>query len=200
MPRHRTVLSVLAVLSVSALAAPAAPAAAPAGSQTACPNADVVPTAATARTAVSATRCLLNRERMARGRKPLCESARLERPAAQHSRDMVRRSYFAHTSPGGRSFARRILAARYVRRGQSWTIGENIAWGTAELGTPAGIVRAWMHSPHHRDNVLRSRFRCVGIGIALGVPERGLRDEPGATYTTDFGTVDRRRTPTRRTR
>jgi uncharacterized protein YkwD len=200
MPPHRTARSVLAVLSVSALAAPGALAAAPVHAQAACANADVVPTAATTRSAVSATRCLLNRERVARGRKPLCTSARLERPAAEHSRDMVDRSYFAHTSPGGRSFARRILAARYVRRAQSWTIGENIAWGTAELGTPAGIVRAWMHSPRHRDNVLRPRFRCVGIGIALGVPERRLADEPGATYTTDFGTVDRGRAPARRAR
>lgn len=96
---------------------------------------------------------------------------------------MVTRSYFAHDSPSGTSFVRRIEYTGYTR-GSSWTLGENLAWGSGRMATPVEIVKAWMASPGHRANVL-GRFGEVGIGIAAGAPVGRL--ERAQTYATEFG-------------
>jgi uncharacterized protein YkwD len=95
---------------------------------------------------------------------------------------MVRKGFFQHGN-----FVARILNTRYVTRRQAWSLGENIAWGTGSLGTPAQTVRAWMRSPGHRANILSRRFRDIGIGIALGAPAEVHASAGAATYTTDFG-------------
>jgi hypothetical protein len=49
-------------------------------------------------------------------------------------------------------------------------------------------MRAWMHSPPHRHNILSRHFRDVGIGVARGVPVRGFRHVPlRATFSVEFG-------------
>lgn len=138
---------------------------------------------ATVKQARIATLCLLNRVRSRAGLPPLRLNRRLSRAARRHSRDMVRRRYFAHDSLDGRSPFQRMRATRYVPRNAAWLLGENIGWGSGSLARPASLVRAWMHSPGHRANILNRRFRDVGIGIAVGAPVGG----GGTTYTTDFG-------------
>lgn len=130
-----------------------------------------------------ATLCLLNRVRSRHGLPPLRLNAKLSRAARRHSHDMVRHRYFAHDSRNGRSPFDRMRATRYVPRNASWWLGENIGWGSGTLAEPIAMVRAWMHSPPHRENILNRRFRDIGIGIAVGAPVGG----DGATYTTDFG-------------
>ena len=134
--------------------------------------------------------CLLNQERTRRGLPRLRMNERLSLAADRHSRDMVRRGFFSHDSLGGASFVDRIRRTGYLSSARSWTVGENLAWGTGNRGTPAQILNAWMRSPGHRANILSSRFREVGIGVSEGVPVdlRSLRVGLGAaTYTTDFG-------------
>jgi len=182
-PRSRTsVLALLALLTV-ALAVPAASAGAARARPGACAAAHITVRHATLRAAREATLCLLNRVRADHGLPPLRLNAKLSRVAGQHSRDMVRRRYFAHDSRNGRSPFARMLAAHYVPRNASWWLGENIGWGGGWLGQPIAMVRAWMHSPPHRANILSRHFRDIGIGIAAGAPVGGS----GATYTTDFG-------------
>jgi uncharacterized protein YkwD len=65
--------------------------------------------------------------------------------------------------------------------------GENLAWGTAELATPAAIVGAWMRSPGHRSNILRRTFRDIGLGVVQGAPERGDVGGVAITYVHAFG-------------
>jgi len=139
----------------------------------------------TIRRARNATLCLLNRVRSRHGLPPLRLNARLSRAARAHSRDMVRRRYFAHDSLNGTSPFSRMRATHYVPRHASWWLGENIGWGSGSLAEPVALVRAWMHSPPHRANILSRQFRDVGIGIVPGAPVGG----GGATYTTDFGRV-----------
>jgi len=63
-------------------------------------------------------------------------------------------------------------------------LGENLAWGTGDLGTARGVQSAWMRSPGHRANILKAAYRELGIGVHAGVPtDAGA----GATFTTDFG-------------
>ena len=79
----------------------------------------------------------------------------------------------------------RIRSAHYLSGASTWTVGENIAWGSYDYATPRSIVRSWMHSPPHRANILRSQFRDIGIGLSRGAPVRG--QARAATYATDFG-------------
>jgi uncharacterized protein YkwD len=180
-PRTLLFAALLALCALLAL-----PAASPAAKRrAACPNANLAPTAANVALVRAAVLCLHNRERRAHGLSPLRENTRLRRAAKGHSGDMVAQGYFAHDSLSGAGMADRILGTGYAR-GQGWSLGENIAWGTGSLATAAEIQRAWMNSPGHRDNILRREFREIGIGIAVGAPvDAGGLD--GATYTADFG-------------
>jgi uncharacterized protein YkwD len=133
--------------------------------------------------AVAATLCLLNEQRADHGLKAFGESATLDRAADDYAADMVKRRFFDHVSPGGGTMMDRIKAAGWVPAG-SWSAGENIAWGSGSLATPASIVDGWMHSAGHRANILSAGFTQIGIGIAAGAPRGGIRG--GGTYVTDF--------------
>jgi uncharacterized protein YkwD len=187
MLRRPTLL--VAVLCLCAALLPAGAAARPRPRPAACEAAHIaVISRATIHRAQDATLCLLNRIRVRYGLAPLRLNRRLSHAARGHSREMVRRRYFSHDSPGGAPAFARMLHTHYVPRNAGWMFGENIAWGGGSLAQPAAIVRAWMHSPPHRENILNRRFRDIGIGIAAGVPVRGrFAHLRGATYTTDFG-------------
>ena len=131
------------------------------------------------------TLCLINVQRHGHGLPAVRLNPRLSQAARAHSRDMVRRRYFSHTTPEGLSFDDRIRGTGYLRASRQWFVGENLAWGWRGRDSARRIVRAWMHSPPHREVMLNPAFREVGIGIASGVP----RPLPpgGATYTADFG-------------
>ena len=133
--------------------------------------------------AVAATLCLLNQERADQGLKAFAESSTLDRAADDYAADMVKRRFFDHVSPGGGTMMDRIKAAGWAPSG-SWSAGENIAWGSGSLATPASIVDGWMHSAGHRANILNGSFSQIGIGIAAGAPQGGIRG--GGTYVTDF--------------
>jgi uncharacterized protein YkwD len=132
--------------------------------------------------------CLMNRVRARFGLRRLRTNRCLHRVAARHAHDMVNRRYFAHTTPNGWDPGRRARASGYVPRAAAWLVGENIAWGVAGAARPAWVVRAWMHSPPHRHNILSRHFRDVGIGVARGVPLRGFHGvRLRATFSVEFG-------------
>jgi uncharacterized protein YkwD len=129
--------------------------------------------------------CLINEKRAARGLRRLRINYRLSRAARRHTHDMVRNRYFDHVSKRGRDVVDRLYGTGYLGGRSSWTVGENLAWGSGGKGTPHEIVRSWMHSPGHRQNMLSSRFREIGIGVVDQGPVRTKL--PAATYTTTFG-------------
>ncbi|MDQ4040265.1 MAG: CAP domain-containing protein [Actinomycetota bacterium] len=132
-----------------------------------------MPTAATIDKAQRATACLINARRVAHGLRPLRVVRALNLAAQRHSRDMVRRNYFSHSS-----------RSRWRARGSS-LFAENIAWGAGSFGDAQSIVAGWMGSRGHRANILHPGFRTLGVGVAPGVPGRRAR---GGTYTADFAT------------
>ncbi|HEX5898964.1 MAG TPA: hypothetical protein VFY32_06155 [Solirubrobacteraceae bacterium] len=81
----------------------------------------------------------------------------------------------------------RITATSHLRNVWSWSVGENLAWGTGVPATPRATVRASMHSPDQRANLLDRRFDDVGIGVAEGAPVALGVGELGGTHVTDFG-------------
>ena len=92
------------------------------------------------------------------------------------------RSFVPHQR--GARVERPEAAARDTQRNDGWSLGENLAWGSGELGTARGIHEAWMRSNGHRANILNPDFRELGIGIRPGVPKDAT---VGATYTANFG-------------
>jgi uncharacterized protein YkwD len=143
-------------------------------------HADACPTAVTP----AAVRCEINAIRVANGLQPVDATKALTVAAMRHSRDMVRRHYFAHVSPSGQTVTERVKHAGYLDGARAHHLGENIAWGSGSEATPAAIVAAWMNSPPHRAIILTPDFRDAGVGIARGAPQGG----DGMTYTLDVGT------------
>jgi uncharacterized protein YkwD len=149
-----------------------------------CPDADLEPSGDNQGRIRTAILCLHNQIRAEHGLPRLRDNKRLRRAAVGHSRNMVSKKFFDHTTPSGVTMVDRILKARYVREDQGWMLGENLAWGTGSYATPRGAVQAWMQSPGHRANILKRGYRELGVGLVLGVP---VSDAAGATYTVDFG-------------
>ena len=116
------------------------------------------------------TLCLLNEQRARRGLAPLRSESRLQLAAQRYVGEMVTRRFFDHVDPGGLDPQDRILMAGYPAN-NAWT-GENLAYGTGPEGSPAEIVDHWMHSPGHKENILRATFTEIGIGVAFDVPKQ----------------------------
>jgi uncharacterized protein YkwD len=117
---------------------------------------------------VDALVAAMNRERIARGLRRLRVNHALSLAASDRLRDMLAQHYFNHVSPTG------LDPFTWVdKRGYDYTeIGENLAVGYA---TADDVVDGWMHSPGHRDNILRSAFAEVGIAFTDASPLRPYR-------------------------
>jgi uncharacterized protein YkwD len=192
--RHRAPAALFLVLLLAGLlaAAAAAPAAdARRRAERRCTPAGINALHGTAR-AERKVRCLLNRRRAASGLRGLRYNRCLDRAAERHARDMVRRRYFAHSSRPGGTPAQRARAAGYVPRSGGWTVAENLGWGLGAGAEPRAIVRGWLRSPGHRANILRGRYRDVGVAVVHGAPVRAAKGarKARATYVVEFGARD----------
>lgn len=90
---------------------------------------------------------------------PLRWSDALAAAALKHSRDMMRRGYFAHEGRDGRSVADRVQAEGYRWR----RVGENIAAGQ---GSAESVVQGWLSSPGHCANIMNGDFSEMGVAYA----------------------------------
>lgn len=97
---------------------------------------------------------LVNAVRREHGLHHLRTAPRLNRSARAHAAEMVRRRYFGHNGWAG-------FITRTGYRLARWGGGENIAYGFTAAAT---VFEAWMHSPEHRENILRADFRAIGVG------------------------------------
>jgi len=157
---------------------------------TPCQNTELRPTPQDIETVSAATLCLIQQERARNGELPLQLNAQLAHAAVEHSEEMVSRDYFAHIAPDGLTPLRRVEAAGYLPNNEvGYTVGENIAWGTLQLSTPAAIVAAWIASPEHLANILDSSYRETAIGIVPAVPSALAQGQPGAIYSQEFGVI-----------
>ncbi|HEU4544500.1 MAG TPA: CAP domain-containing protein [Jiangellaceae bacterium] len=101
---------------------------------------------------------LTNAERQKAGCPPVANNRTLRNVATAHSEDMAERNYFSHTSPEGETPADRAEAAGYDGYG-----GENIALGYSSADA---VMKGWMASSGHRDNILNCSFTEIGVGVA----------------------------------
>jgi uncharacterized protein YkwD len=175
--RRKPITVLLAVTAILAAAPQAAPAAVPSADTRA---AGVARAAAAGQ--ARAIRAAINQVRAANGLRPVRGDRRLARAARRHSRDMVRRRYFDHVSPGGLTPSQRVRRAGYPAGRRVWRVGETIAWGEGAYAAPGAVVQTWMASPPHRAILLSPSFREVGLGLAAGGPAA----PDGTTVTADF--------------
>jgi uncharacterized protein YkwD len=87
--------------------------------------------------------------------------------AYDHAADMASHNYFEHKDPAGHTPADRVRAAGYREK----LVGENIAYGPQSADE---VVRGWMDSPGHCENIMDSRFGEMGIAFAAGHAKQGL--------------------------
>jgi uncharacterized membrane protein required for colicin V production len=103
---------------------------------------------------------LVNRSRLEEGADPLAWSQPLADVAQAYAREMYERGFFSHDSPVSGTVVDRVDAAGIPYH----VIGENLALAPTSRAVHEGL----MASPGHRENILRSGFTKVGIGVVDG--------------------------------
>ena len=99
---------------------------------------------------------------------PLTLSLTLAGVAVGHATDMAVHDYFEHQDLAGQSPADRVRAAGYSEK----LVGENIAYGPKSVEE---VVKGWLASPGHCQNIMDPHFVQMGIGLAPGhAARRGL--------------------------
>jgi len=95
---------------------------------------------------------------------PLVRRTDLDRVAIAHSLDMARRGYFSHQSPEGANPVDRLQQGGVT---DMRLAAENLG-KTTQADPSTQIVRSWLQSPDHRNNMLAPALNFTGIGIARG--------------------------------
>jgi uncharacterized protein YkwD len=103
----------------------------------------------------------VNTERQKQRLPNLCYNSKLNKAAQLHSKDMARRKRMSHTGGDGSSPGDRITEQGYQWR----TYAENVAAGQTSVSQ---VMRAWMNSPGHRRNILKSGISHFGTAVVNG--------------------------------
>jgi len=99
---------------------------------------------------------------------PVRLSGPLAEVALGHANDMALHDYFEHQDRSGHSPADRVRAIGY----RETMVGENIAYGPESAEE---VVRGWLDSPGHCENIMDPRFSEMGLAFAAGhASRRGL--------------------------
>lgn len=104
---------------------------------------------------------LTNQKRMELGIPALSWDEDLSEAARQKGLDMLEHDYWAHVSPDGTTpwvfFNNVEYRYQYA--------GENLA---RDFDSPEEVVKAWMASPKHRDNLLSQKYQDIGMAVVEG--------------------------------
>lgn len=104
---------------------------------------------------------LTNKDRAENGIDALIEDAALARAAQMKADDMAEKGYFAHVDPEGRQ-----PWYWFDKAGYDYTYaGENLA---VNFTDSEDVEKAWMNSPAHHANIVKSQYTRIGIGVAQG--------------------------------
>jgi len=131
--------------------------------------------------------CLTNYARRQYGLRPLRLVPALNAAGNAKLAADVSCGAFTH-EPCGKPFS--SVFAAYIQGSSRYQLGENIAWGTGELGSPRQIMNAWLHSPGHRQNILTAAFTDLGIGYSANQTFLGY--DGASLWSQEFGTRSRR--------
>ncbi|MES2135352.1 MAG: CAP domain-containing protein [Patescibacteria group bacterium] len=107
---------------------------------------------------------LTNNDRATNGVGALVEEPLLTVAAQKKATDMAEKGYFSHVTPDGKTpwYWLDLVGYKYTYA------GENLA---VNFTDSKDVEDAWMKSPTHRANIVKSEFTRIGIGTAQGVYE-----------------------------
>ncbi len=105
---------------------------------------------------------LTNQERKKKDLPALRHNPVLSRLARAHSANMGRQGKMDHILDGKTPFDRMRDAGYQFKRG-----GENIAAGDPKVRL-TDVIRTWMESKGHRENILSADYTEIGVGVAQG--------------------------------
>jgi uncharacterized protein YkwD len=129
--------------------------------------------------------CLVNDARAARGLSPVRVSRALTRSSRLRAGAIVRCRQFSHT-PCGQRFGAVFRTVGYSRG--RYSVGENLYWGSGDLGSPHRTLAGWLTSPAHRSVLLSPGWREVGVSV---VTTSGLfAPGPNRIWVAQFGRRD----------
>lgn len=103
----------------------------------------------------------INQERTRAGVRPFLLSTLLSDVAQRHACENASQNRLSHRGTDGSSPGARALRVGYDFR----RITENVALGHA---TPDDVLRAWLFSSSHRQNIFDPRTAELGVAVALG--------------------------------
>lgn len=112
---------------------------------------------------------LANQDRARHGMPRLRADSLLTKAAQNHAEDMLRRNYFSHYSPEGRTPSDRFAAVGGRQgAGENLLMFKDISIARSEIGFDklAFFERGWMGSPGHRQVLLDPRYGRFGFGMA----------------------------------
>lgn len=139
---------------------------------------------------------LTNESRLAYSEEPLVRNSLLDQAAQLKAEDMAAKGYFAHTSPEGVAPWHWFQKVGYV----FVYAGENLAINFID---PIAVRDAWLASPRHRENLLDTKFKEIGMATVSGIYEDGpsiyvvqLFGTPAKAITVSTTTAPQNQTPT----
>lgn len=121
---------------------------------------------------------LTNIERQKKGFAPVSENEALNKAAALKAQNMFEENYWAHFAPSGKTPWDFILGAGY----KFTYAGENLA---KNFYNSSDVVKAWLASPTHRDNLLNPKYQDIGIAVVEGV----LNGQKTTLVVQEFGST-----------
>jgi len=122
---------------------------------------------------------LTNIERQRKGLTPVLENDALDKAAKLKAANMFEENYWAHFAPSGKTPWDFILGSGY----KFTFAGENLA---RNFYSSDEVVIAWMNSPTHRDNLLNSNYKDIGIAVVDGV----LNGQKTTLVVQEFGNTE----------
>jgi len=93
---------------------------------------------------------------------PVVENAKLDAIAKAKADDMFEKQYFDHVSPSGTDPGELVKSFGY----NYIVTGENLILGNFK--SEAEVVKLWMDSPGHRENILNKRYTEIGVAMVKG--------------------------------
>lgn len=105
---------------------------------------------------------LTNSERLQNGQDILTLNSALAIAAQEKAKNMAAQGYFDHYGPHGETPWQYILAADYEYQ----YAGENLAMNFSQA---ENVMKAWMRSDAHRDNILDPHYQEIGVAVTDGV-------------------------------
>jgi len=162
-----------------------------------CPNADTNVAGIALPDFDRSVRCLINERRAENHLAPLNPSGVLHDAAYIYATSMLSGQFYGHHGClAGKNNCSTVIGRLrflgYIRPGWAWIVGEVLRGAGPDTSTPNAVVEAWMESPPHRAQVLKPRFREVGVASVRGITDAFPSTE-GVTAAAEFGFRKRNR-------